>query len=267
MNKIDSTVYVFDVDGVLCDIGQEINPEVVVWLARLLESPAFVAINTGRGYDRIREEVVALLRGELKNQNSLDRLFISTEMGGVTTKFANQQEQQADTPYRISTDLQRKAIDVYNTNGMNATMSNYSFKQSMVTFVKLKESTQDDYERQKLELIEKLQEVFSGDDATIATTAESIDVHARDAGKQAGAKLIMDWVKSVSDIEHDKFVCFGDSNGDYEMARYFAAQGAGTTFVFTGRNLSVNSQDHVKVIDTVEPYSAGTLEYLSKEGE
>lgn len=46
-------VYVFDVDGVLCDIGEPISREVVRELARLLHLGSFVAINTGRAYDRV----------------------------------------------------------------------------------------------------------------------------------------------------------------------------------------------------------------------
>lgn len=263
LKNIDSTVYVFDVDGVLCDVGEEINHDVVGHLARLLESPAFVAINTGRGYDRIGEEVVDLLRLHLQDQASLDRLLIATEMGGVITKFENGQESQLQTEYRIPKELQERAADVYKSTGSDATMSNYAFKQSMATFVKLHTVSQEDFDRQKSVLVDRLLEEFTSDDITIATTAESIDVHAVDAGKQAGAKLIMDWVKSVSDVHHDTFVCFGDSNGDYEMARYFATQDASTTFVFTGENLSTDLHDHVRVVDTVERYTAGTLEYLN----
>jgi len=236
LRNIDNTVYVFDVDGVLCDIGQDINRDVVGHLARLLESPAFVAINTGRGYDRIGEEVVDLLRPLLQDESSLDRLFVSTEMGGVVTTFENAQQVQEQTEYRIPKELQQRAADAYLAMGADTTMSNYAFKQSMATFVKLHEVSQEDFERQKSELVERLQDAFTDEDVTIATTAESVDVHASDAGKQAGAKLIMDWVKSVSDVHHDTFMCFGDSNGDYEMARYFATQDAGTTFVFTGEN-------------------------------
>lgn len=262
--SIDSTVYVFDVDGAMCDVGEPINLEVVRWVAKLLESPAFVAINTGRGYDRIGEEVVDLLREHLQDQLSLDRLLVATEMGGVVTKFENGQESQVHTEYRIPKELQVRAADVYVSTGSDATMSNYAFKQSMATFVKLHTVSQENFDRQKSVLVDKLLEEFKDDDITIATTAESIDVHAVDAGKQAGAKLIMDWVKSVSDVHHDTFVCFGDSNGDYEMARYFATQDASTTFVFTGENLDVDIHDRVKVVDTVERYTAGTLEYLKE---
>lgn len=263
MKNIDTTVYVFDVDGVLCDIGQDINPDVVQWLARLLDSPAFVAINTGRGYDRIGGEVVALLRECLQNSASLDRLLVSTEMGGVITKFDDGQESQQYTEYSMSQELKQRAVDVYFASGSDTIMSNY-IKQSMATFVKLSEVSQEDFERQKSELVERLRGALDGEDVTIATTAESVDVYARTAGKQAGAKLIMEWVKSVSDIHHDTFVCFGDSTSDYEMVRYFATQDADTTFVFTGENLSVDEHDHVKVVDTVGRYTAGTLEYLSR---
>lgn len=262
VKNIDSTVYVFDVDGVLCDVGEDINPEVIVWVAKLLESPAFVAINTGRGYDRIREEIVALMRTRLRDQNSIQRLFIANEMGGVVTRFDDGKEVQELTEYRISKELQQRASDIFVAMGADATMMNRAFKQSMATFVKLADVSQKKFEPQKAELFRRFHEAFSDEDVTVTSTVNTVDIHARAAGKQAGAKLIMEWVKLVSDVQHDAFVCFGDSNNDYEMARYFATQDVSTTFVFTGENLSVDEHDHVKVVDTVGRYTAGTLEYL-----
>lgn len=49
-----ATVYVFDFDGVLCDIGVfKIDDRVRDLLARLLQSGAYCAINTGRAYDHL----------------------------------------------------------------------------------------------------------------------------------------------------------------------------------------------------------------------
>lgn len=259
---IDSTVYVFDVDGVLCDVGEPINTDVLRHIAKLLDAAVYVAINTGRGYDRVGVEVVEPLQEFLTDQSRISHLFVATEMGGVTTRFVNGEAVHTTTAYCIPDEFKQKAVAVYEHTGAATTMSNYAYKKAMSTFVKLAEVSQADFDRQKAELVAELQQVFAGEDITIATTVESVDVHARDAGKHAGAHLIKKWVQSVSDISHDSFICFGDSTGDYEMARYFAEQGAQTQFVFTGDALAVDEHDGVAVIYTAERYSAGTLEYL-----
>ncbi|MFZ1483912.1 MAG: hypothetical protein WAS36_02775 [Candidatus Saccharimonadales bacterium] len=263
-SNTDSTVYVFDVDGVLCDVGEPINTEVLRHIAKLLDASVYVAINTGRGYDRVGVEVVEPLQSFLTDQGRMSHLFVATEMGGVTTHFVNGRAVHTTTDYCISNELKDKAVAVYERTGAAATMSNYAYKKAMSTFVKLAEVSQADFDRQKAELVAELQQDFKQDDVTIATTVESIDVHARDAGKHAGAHLIKQWVQSVSDISHDSFICFGDSTGDYEMARYFAEKGAQTQFVFTGEALAVDEHDGVAVTYTAEHYTAGTLEYLRK---
>jgi hydroxymethylpyrimidine pyrophosphatase-like HAD family hydrolase len=261
---IESTVYVFDVDGVLCNIGEPIDTDVLRHIAKLLDASIYVAINTGRGYDRVGVEAIEPLREFLSDPAHLNHLFVSTEMGGVTIHFEDGEEVHAMREYCISAELKQKAVTAYKRIGAAMTMENYDYKKTMSTFVKIQEVSQADFDRQKSELVAELQQDFRHDDVTIATTVESVDVHARQAGKHAGAHLIKQWVQSVSDISHDKFICFGDSVGDYEMARYFAETGAETVFVFTGDALSVDEHDDVTVIDTVERYAAGTLEYLKK---
>ncbi len=260
----NTTVYVFDVDGVLCDVGEPINTDVLRHIAKLLDAAVYVAINTGRGYDRVGVEVVEPLQEFLTDQSRMSHLFVATEMGGVTTHFVHGKAVHAATAYCIPEEFKQKAVAVYERTGAAATMSNYAYKKAMSTFVKLAEVSQVDFDRQKAELVAELQHVFAGEDITIATTVESVDVHARNAGKHAGAHLIKQWVQSVSDIAHDSFMCFGDSTGDYEMARYFAEQGAKTQFVFTGEALAVDEHDGVAVTYTAEHYTAGTLEYLRK---
>ena len=46
---MNQTMYVFDVDGVLCDIGSpELDRRVIKELTALLAAGSFVAVNTGR---------------------------------------------------------------------------------------------------------------------------------------------------------------------------------------------------------------------------
>jgi Ala-tRNA(Pro) deacylase len=133
----------------------------------------------------------------------------------------------------------------------------------MATAVKKDEAKTETFLAQRDALVTQLRQAFPGRNYTIQETVESVDVHAAHAGKQAGPELIYEWLQRVSDITHDEFMCFGDSKGDYEMARWFAEQGLQTRFVYTGTELELaDPHDGVEVIDTSQLYTAGTLEYL-----
>ncbi len=264
--KPGATVYVFDFDGVLCDIGVfKIDDRILDLLAQLLQSGAYCAINTGRAYDRVETECVALLRAAYPAL-SLDRLMATTEMGGEVTTFAAGQPVSVRTKYALTPDEIAVFHEVWQAHKAELpAMYVYTSKQSMATTVRDHHYDEATYAPQKALFEQWLHKAYAGTDVVITGTAESTDVHAPHAGKNAGAANIIAWLAGVSDIQHDTVVCFGDNHSDYEMAREFAERGFETTFVYTGEGLEVaKPHDTVKVVDTAATYTNGTVEYLSK---
>ncbi len=258
-----SAVYVFDVDGVLCEIGQSMEPGCVSRLARLLNEGAYVAVNTGRAYDRIGPELVEPIKKDLEDQDYMKRLIVATEMGGQITTFDDSGEHTVLTEYSISPELIAKAKAVFDNREAYSTMYWYGAKQTMATTVMSADADKDEYLVQQRAMLHELHEVFKDDNVTIATTIESIDVYAPNAGKHAGAELIYKWLEEQGVVGHDDFICFGDSHSDYEMARFFASKGAKTRFVYTGTGLQLSDpHSGVEVIDTPETHTAGTIKYL-----
>lgn len=259
-------VYVFDFDGVLCDIGKfEMDARVRDHIAGLLNSGVYYAINTGRAYDRVETECVALIRAAYPTL-SLDHLMATTEMGGEVTTFNNGQPMKRRTKYALSQDDLAIFYDVWEAHKADLfAMYVYESKQSMATTVRDHHYDEATYMPQKVLFERLLHEAYAGRDVIITGTTESTDVHAPEAGKNAGAANIIEWLAAVSDIRHDTAICFGDSHSDYEMAREFAQQGFATTFVYTGEGLEVaNPHDKVTVVDTVATYTNGTVEYFSR---
>ena len=264
--KSGATVYVFDFDGVLCDIGVfKIDDRVRDLLVRLLQSGAYCAINTGRAYDRVETECVALLRSAYPSL-SVDRFMATTEMGGEVTTFADNQPVSVRTEYALTPDEIAVFHGVWEAHKAELyAMYVYKSKQSMATTVRDHHYDNITYMSQKTLFEHLLHEAYTGKNVVINGTAESTDVYAPVAGKNAGAANIIAWLAQVSDIKHDTAICFGDSHSDYEMAREFADSGFTTTFVYTGEGLEVaKPHDNVKVIDTAATYTDGTVEYLSK---
>lgn len=254
-------VYVFDVDGVLSDIGMPISHDVVRELARLLSSGHYVAINTGRAYDMVGVKVVELLKSELRQVNDMSRLYVVTEMGGVVCDYEDGEPRCVRTRFKLSKKDITRAVRIIENKAYE---SMYSYtKVSMATARKNDNATQEAFLVQRDALIADLNRAFPKGAYTVQATVESVDVHAAQAGKQAGAELIYGWLQQISDVNNAEFICFGDSKGDYEMARWYAQQGLQTRFVYTGNNLELSDpHDGVEVIDTTGLYTAGTLAYL-----
>lgn len=262
--KEGATVYVFDVDGVLCEIGSPtIDERVICLIARLLERGVYCAVNTGRGYDRVESEFIQPLLARYPDL-MLDKLFITTEMGGEATTFTTQVAQQQSTKYAMTAEELKIFYDIWDAHKDELTaMYVYASKKSMASTVRDYTYDESVYVPQKAKFEQLLRDAYAGTDIIVAGTNESTDVYAPHAGKNAGAANIIDWLVEVSNVTHDTAVCFGDSHNDYEMAREFASRGFDTTFVYTGEGLEVaRPHDKVKVIATSASYTDGTVEYL-----
>ena len=262
------SVYMFDVDGVLCEIAKPISRDVTKLLARLLNEEAYVIINTGRGYDRIHGEVVEPLRGFVKSDNLLDHLFVSTEMGGEVTTFESGIANTVVGKHSLSPAQLEITSKIYSENENRITsMHKYHAKKSMFTLVKKHDADKQVFLEQKTYIVGKFMEAFQDDDTvTIATTVESIDVYKKTAGKYAGAEAAYEWLQRVTDLQHDNFICFGDSHNDYEMARFFAHKNVSVKFVYTGEtDLQVDDMHAgVEVVKSTVPYTGGVVEYLTE---
>ena len=262
MNK---TVYVFDVDGVLCEIGSPtIDERIIGQIGRLLKNGVYVAISTGRAYDRVGAEFVEPLMA-VYPELQLDTLCVVTEMCGERTTYHGRQAESRHTHFSLRPDQLALFHKIYEAHRSELrTMYNYDAKLSMGTTVKYAEAHPVEYTVQNTEFERLLGEAFKGQDVIITGTTESTDVYAHNAGKNAGAKVIIEWLEGAGAIKHDTAVCFGDSHNDYEMAREFAEAGFATTFVYKG--VAPFQTDHHAAVHIVAPtqhYTNGTVEFLS----
>lgn len=258
-----TSVFVFDVDGVLCDIGQPTNDAVISRIVTLLQDGAYVAINTGRDQHSVHDKVTEPLKNHLSDIKFMDRLMIVCEMGGVMYTFSDGEHTRTNTNFKLAPELIARAQHIFTEGDYDAMC--VSAKDSMTTFMIRDGAEQERFEAQQAELVDALHVGFKDEPATVAATLESVDVHASHAGKQAGAQVVYEWLEQVSDVVRDDFICFGDNNNDYEMARWFAEKGCRVRFVYTGIDLHVKTQhDAVEVINTSATHSQGTLEFLDR---
>jgi hydroxymethylpyrimidine pyrophosphatase-like HAD family hydrolase len=264
MADFTTAVYVFDLDGVINDPkDSSVDAQVVAHMYQMLLNGAHVAINTGRSYDWVEKNLVDTLRAGSGGED-LSRLYIVCEKGGEHMLW--QDGDFVAQPSRFALDQQAYDItkQTFNDNAQAfPAMFWDGTKRTMATIEKVATADLAEFHGQQERLAELLSQKLQGFDVKVDATTIATDVQSPSAGKHAGAELIYEWVRQHTSVEHDTFICFGDSTSDYEMARYFAQQGANTTFVFVGKPTdSFDEDQRVKLIRTSEQYAAGTREYF-----
>jgi HAD superfamily hydrolase (TIGR01484 family) len=256
-------VYIFDVDGVINDIASyEPDKRVIEQIADLLKDGKYVAINTGRGYAWVKENIVDEMR-KLIPTSGLDRVFVSAEMGGMTVTFTNGNEQDERTAFSLQPEQIDQVRQIYDEHAQSKNIGWYQGKVSMATIDKPAGVDTTAFLAEANEIADILRDLFAGKHIKINVNPDALDVTTPEAGKWAGAQLIHDWLQSTPAASAAHFVCFGDNSSDYEMARFFGQQGHKVEFVFTGKELGEIEHDpQVTLVKTEALYNEGTYSFL-----
>lgn len=262
MSEILSPVYVFDLDGVITNpVDSSVNYELIKHIGNIVAGHGYVAVNTGRSYEWVSRNFVSLLRREV-SLDSHAHLFIACEKGGESLVWKGGGLKAQPSRFvldRTAYDAARRIFLSYQAE--LTTMFWDNTKRTMATVEKEPSADLDEFHRQQARLVTLLNQSSRFRDARVDPSTIATDVESLAAGKRAGAELIYEW--AVKADAHGAFVCFGDSPGDYEMARYFAQRGAGTCFVFVGKDTDYFSEDErVQTVRTAQHYDQGALEYL-----
>lgn len=266
MTAFDESIYVFDLDGVITNPeDSSVDEAVIGYIRDILVQSGHVAVNTGRSYAWVQENFVQKLRA-LNASHAFGRLYIVCEKGGESrlwhdNTFVSQPSRFALPPHitQLAHSLFQEHQDELDTMFWDNT------KQTMATIEKLPAADLNHFHRQQQKLAQWLQAELGGQEAKVDATTIATDVESPHAGKHAGAELIYEWVAQHTLVSHNTFTCFGDSISDYEMARYFAQQGAATTFVYVGKPVDIpDKESGVKPVITQALYAKGTREYLTK---
>lgn len=263
MNYTDA-VYVFDLDGVITEPkNTTVDSTVVNHIYDMLAQGAHIAVNTGRSYEWVEHNLVVALKRR-NNAAAFARLIIVCEKGGESMVWHDGDFRPQPSRFALQKQAYDTAKQVFDEHKSELpTMFWDDTKRTMATIEKEPQADLEEFKEQQRRLITLLQDQLAAFDVKIDPTVIATDIELPQAGKHAGAELIYEWVAKATDVTHDTFTCFGDSPSDYEMARYFAQQGAKTTFVFVGRpELAFEEDKHVETIRTAAQYATGTREYF-----
>ena len=260
-------VYIFDVDGVLNGLNAyEPDGRVLEQVGKLLEAGSTIAFNTGRGYEWVEQTIISGIREHLSSSEKLDRLFVAAEMGGVTVEFKNGVEQRNPSVFSLRQDQIQRAKELFDEYVKDGSVMHWDAeKVSMATAALNDGADIEVFATESAPFAARMRDEFAGQHVRVHHNPVAVDVMRPEAGKWAGAQLIYEWLQRTPDADATDFVCFGDSPLDYEMARFFSAQGHGIEFVFTGKSLGETEHDpKVVFTKTNSLYSEGTFEYLKQ---
>lgn len=266
MSSASVSIYVFDLDGVITDARNSVvNEDVVDHLYGLLAQGNPVAVNTGRAYDWVDQNLVRRLLTR-QDEDIFSRLLIVCEKGGESITISHGEPTLCTSEFALHPEAYERTKMIF--DGAHAELSTMFWdagKRTMATVEKRPTAALDTFHEQQHLLVDKLKMALAGYDIRIDVTTIATDVESSAAGKHAGAELILRWIQQSRPVEALQFISFGDSKSDYEMARYFAEQQYASTFVYVGRPTESISQHPAVVFTQPGPlYSEGALQFLEK---
>lgn len=258
-------IYVFDLDGVITDPRDtQVNDKVLEQILRLLRAGTRVAVNTGRSYEWVEENLINYLLKQ--NDTSIfQRYIVICEKGGEAIAWPDGKFTMRPSRFAIPAAAHQRTREIFQTHSAQLdSMFWDSTKRTMATIEKYPTFDLAAFHAQQKIFAGYLQAGLKAYDVKIDVTTAGTDVESPHAGKHAGAELIYEWAAKEDPAAELSFISIGDSVSDYEMARYFAEVGAASTFVYVGQaQQAIVSHDRVRLVIPGSRYDEGALEFLS----
>ncbi len=263
-----SEAYIFDIDGVLVSIKTHAieNPQILQFLIKLLEKNEPVALNTGRPLSWVKKAILSPIETEIPDKSLLKNLIAVCEKGGVILTFdeSGNEEIFVDPDINISDDIKQAIKKMIQDKFPNEVFYDEE-KLTMIT-VEMKDITLDRFNEihplLDLEIAKILKDLDKDGKIKFTPTTIDTDIENRFVGKDFGASKILSWL-SKNGHSKDRFITFGDSLSDLDMAEHLYKEGYSVEFIFTGeKEININNYGF-KITITNKKYDEGTLEYLS----
>jgi hydroxymethylpyrimidine pyrophosphatase-like HAD family hydrolase len=261
--------YFFDVDGVLTNLEQKTNPDLIAKLSRILMDGNVLAFISGRGFTtQIRmvvkpiEDYIAKHSPESKHR--IDNLFVSGEFGGVNLLHKN--------GARISSIDDAVALPEALRQKLTTTAEPYldillveTDKQTMFSSPKKPTAPMDEFNAIKKELEAKYQKVLQDyQEFTLLSDRYSINIKHKKATKRYATAQVLTWLLEKG-VHPQHYYAFGDSFSDLDIGEELFARNLPMDFIFVGQKHELEGLTiKFPYSITNEDFDLGTLEFLSK---
>lgn len=261
------TIYIFDFDGVVTNAYDNfmLDERVLNRIAQLLIDGNYVAFNTGRGRYWFDVWIGPAMQAAGVLPEHLDRFALATEKGGMFTEYISGKQKSVLSSISLSKETIAQARHMLDESGLTKNIHWSVHKDAMVTVSNEVDANIDEFRRDKAKLDDIFFRAFADNpDVVVESNHNATDLQSPKAGKDAGAKLIHDWVMQRLPEQDCLFACFGDAPSDYEMARHLAVQGNKVQFIFTGPSLDgVTLDPRIEVITPEGMFNEATYNYFT----
>jgi hydroxymethylpyrimidine pyrophosphatase-like HAD family hydrolase len=269
--RIVPYVLVFDVDGVLTHPSEKkiTEPDILSHLTRNLEAGTPIILNTGRSADFIIKDVLVPLEHSVKDKNILNNIYSVGEKGAVNISYNNNAQKTISVDQSISVPetLQAEAKNIV-ANKFSDIAFYDSTKKTMISVDMLDKISVEEFTIRQ----EKLNEEFTNllkkhdllSDYKVDPSRIATDIENKHVGKGLGIQKGLAWLDEKN-IRSKKFIAFGDSKSDIDMAIELNKRNLPVEFVFVGEKDQIDETGlKFPVIYTKSHCEAGTIEYLTQ---
>lgn len=262
-------IFVFDIDGVLTSLKTHKIEEkdLINFIVKILERGEPVSFNTGRAIPWVKQNLISKIEEEIPNKSFLSNLFAVGEKGGAWIEFNTEGNESfvIDKNIKFPEVLEEELRKLIHEKFSNKIRYEEG-KKTMASLLKSDLISRDDYDRMHAEIDSEIEKILINLDLNntfkIVPTTLDTDIESVNAGKDAGMKKILDWLKEKN-YEAQEFVTFGDSLSDLAMAEHLAENNHNVRFIYVG-DKEIDPKDYkFQIILTKEKFDKGTLEYLS----
>ncbi len=261
------TAWIFDVDGVITnsETKQITNPQIVEEIISLLEKGK-VAFITGRSLSWLKEKVLSEIEEKVQNKDIFDNLIALCEFGGVILTYKNGILNKSKKPaFTIHKELNKEFEDLVETK-FSDSMSVDSTKETIITAEVHDNFDLDKFKKEAEKLTVELSSLLDkynlNNKLAVHIDRLGINIRYKEGNKSTAVREFLGWLEDQK-VKPWRFVAFGDSRNDTEMAEELYRQNLNFEFVFVGEKEELKGlMFPFKVIFTKEHYEKGTLEYL-----
>lgn len=238
-------LYLFDIDGVLNDVGNEkVQPEILSQLCQLIRNDQIVAFNTGRPLNWVVDNLINPLRDI--DPSLLDKVVIAAEKGAVVASFAGGEliphiQKNYLVPDSVKTLLQEYIDQEAYLNCFPSELRDryrgglaYDEDKIAMATIYIPESFKDHQARKELvdilagdvgrKIKADLAGIAEGCGLRVDQTTIAFDIEHCATGKDLGAKVIIEHLGLAAD-QISMAYTFGDSASDLKMAEYLHNNG------------------------------------------
>lgn len=253
------TAWIFDVDGVLTNLTAEkiLLPEIPMIIHEKLKRGEPVAFITGRSLAWLEKTTLSKLNFD---ENEAANLFIAAEFGGVIARYEdNKLTSKTNKLYAVSDYIKEKAKEIIEKYQDSIEIE----KKEMFFTSKIKEGTPfEQFKKAQHEAMAELNlllKELQTDELEVQGDSIGLSIRNKKANKSNCVRDMLSWL-SEKNLHPDKYVVFGDSASDLEMAEGLSFKKLNFEFVFVGDKL--DKTPNFTLIQTDKKHDEGTLEYL-----